>query len=346
VLEDDSNGQLKYKRLINGYRRFDPVRGMEYILDVVATDKQTKKTAKKRVQILKPLGEVEIVPMPYVTENSRVNLVLPINMETKTSFTSFMEKFAHVFMEAGENTYLFIAFFYKKGVPMTGKADPYTLLKSIVTYYENKYHNSAKISWMNIESDSSRTFDLVDHIAKKLTVDSLILLGTPGTDLDLEFINRARMNTIQKWQVYFPIAFWQYKPNIVYDKKPYPTTVEINEKYGHFETNMFAHASFYLSDYNTARSEAAKLKKDLSKMDLYDLFLQCHKLHVFRSTEPNLRHHYIEHRCSHLTPEGEYHRCLASRASGLASSKQLAMLLFEGQGHGQNGWDYKSLKLH
>ncbi|XP_064647695.1 chondroitin sulfate glucuronyltransferase-like [Lineus longissimus] len=345
ALQENPNGPLEYTRLINGYRQFDPVRGMEYFLDVVVTD-QTKKITKKRVHILKPLGEVEIVPMPYVTENSRVNLILPVTLETKTSFTDFMEKYANIFMEVGENTYLFIAFYYKTGVPMTGKADPYTLLKSIITYYENKYHNSAKISWMNVQSDSTHTFDLIDHLANKLTQESLILLSTPGSDIDIEFINRVRMNTIQKCQVYFPIAFWQYKPNIVYDQKPYPSTIEIEGKLGHFDKNQFVHASFYLSDYNTARSEATRLKKDLPKMDLYDLFLQCHTLHVFRATEPNLRHHFVEHRCNPLASEGEYHRCLASRANGLASSKALALLLLEGQGQGQSAWDYKSLKLH
>lgn len=34
-------GQLVYKRLVNGYRRFDPARGMDYVLDVACRDSVT-----------------------------------------------------------------------------------------------------------------------------------------------------------------------------------------------------------------------------------------------------------------------------------------------------------------
>lgn len=47
-IEDKYEGALKYRRFINGYRRFDPARGMDYILDVAFRDTTVGKTVHKR----------------------------------------------------------------------------------------------------------------------------------------------------------------------------------------------------------------------------------------------------------------------------------------------------------
>lgn len=40
-IEQTYDGQLVFKRLVNGYRRFDPARGMDYVLDVACRDSVT-----------------------------------------------------------------------------------------------------------------------------------------------------------------------------------------------------------------------------------------------------------------------------------------------------------------
>ena len=37
-LNEKYGNKFQYKRLVNGYRRFEPVRGMEYKLDLELTD--------------------------------------------------------------------------------------------------------------------------------------------------------------------------------------------------------------------------------------------------------------------------------------------------------------------
>lgn len=71
--------QLRFRkrRLLNGYRRFDPTRGMEYQLDLALeayTQKGHSQVIAKRVGLLRPLSAVEIIPMPYVTEATRVQV--------------------------------------------------------------------------------------------------------------------------------------------------------------------------------------------------------------------------------------------------------------------------------
>merc|ERR550532_1231219 len=115
------------------------------------------------------------------------------------------------------------------------------------------------------------------------------------------------MNSISNWQVFFPIAFWQYKPNLVYEEKPYPTTIDINSKVGHYDINSYVHASFYNSDYQYARKQMISTSAAVD-IDLFDMFLKYHNVHVFRAVEPALKIRFSMHTCSPVLKEEAYHR--------------------------------------
>ena len=330
-LNDKYQNRFTMKRLSNGYRRFDPVRGMEYILDLVLQENGKMNEVDKRVHLIRPLSILEIIPMPYVTENTRVNLILPVTLANRDGVVSFLDSFAHTCLDSGDNTHLFIVFIYDPMDRHSNKGDIFQVLKSMITFYENKYMNGAHMAWTMIHNTNPTQFTIMDAVAKKFTPESLLLLCTVGMDLSAEFLNRVRMNTISKWQVFFPIGFFQYRPNLVYDQIPYPTTIEINKNVGHFDHNSYEHASFYNFDYVTARREMISKKGVASQMDLFDMFLKYHSLHIFRAIEPALKHRYRQVFCSPRLNEDVYRKCLESRGFGLASRAQLAMLIFEHQ---------------
>lgn len=60
------------------------------------------------MEVCKPLGRVEVVPMPYVTENVRVNLILPVEAESKLEAMKFMENYARICMEKRDKTFLML----------------------------------------------------------------------------------------------------------------------------------------------------------------------------------------------------------------------------------------------
>ncbi|CAH1788052.1 unnamed protein product [Owenia fusiformis] len=319
-----------FGRLVNGYRRFDPTRGMEYTLDLTVKEKFGKSTEiHKRVHLVRPLSQVEIVPMPYVTENTRVNLILPVSAEDRDGVVSFLDSYAHTCLDSGDNTNLFIVFIYNPQDPID-KDDIFAVLKSMITYYENKYQNGARIAWTSIHSSSPNPeFIVMDAVSKKFPPQSLFLICSVGMELAIEFLNRVRMNTISGWQAFFPIGFYQYKPNLIYDETPYPTTIEINKNVGHFDNNLYEQASFYNSDYQYARKTISD--SVISKIEMYDMFIKYHHLHVFRAIEPALKHRFRERHCKPTLTETAYKRCLKSIATGLASRSQLALLIFEEQ---------------
>ncbi len=139
-------------------------------------------------------------------------------------------------------------------------------------------------------------------------------------------------------QVFYPIGFWQYKPNLVYKEKPYPTAIDIKPMTGHFDSNVYEHAAFFNSDYMTARKKmlatsVGSVPVRTADIVLFEMFLQHHTLHVFRAVEPALKLRYRDRFCVAGTGVNAeaYERCLSSRSEALASKAQLAMLVFEHQ---------------
>ncbi|KAB0399310.1 hypothetical protein E2I00_003130 [Balaenoptera physalus] len=66
--------RLQKQQLVNGYRRFDPARGMEYTLDLqleALTPQGGRRPLTRRVQLLRPLSRVEILPVPYPRQAQR-----------------------------------------------------------------------------------------------------------------------------------------------------------------------------------------------------------------------------------------------------------------------------------
>lgn len=100
--------KLKFKRLLNGYQKFDASRGMDYILDLEFIDTNTDKELIKRVEVCKPLGKVEILPVPYVTENTRINIILTVDLLNKQAALNFLEQYALDCMEKKYKTFLMV----------------------------------------------------------------------------------------------------------------------------------------------------------------------------------------------------------------------------------------------
>ena len=272
------------------------------------------------------LFQLEIVPMPYVTESSRVNLVLPVRVEDRDNVVSFLDSYAVTCLDTGDSTHLYVVFLYNDENPMqNGDDDVFSVLKSMMSFYESKYQNGARIAWTALHNNHPTQFTVLDAISKKFSKETLFLLCSVGMELSIEFLNRVRMNTIAGWQVFFPIAFWQYKPSLIYEKHPYPTEIKIDSQTGHFDAHIFQHASFYNADYHYARRQMISTGGVGAGGDLFDMFVKYHTLHVFRAIEPALRHKFREREC---WGDAE---CEVSRDESLASRKQLAMLIFEQQ---------------
>lgn len=334
------NDKFIYQKLVNGYKRFDPTRGTEYILDMLFLEDATGQEILKRIAAVRPLNEVEIVPVPFVTEHTRVILLVIIRASERNQALQFLENYAKACIEKQESTVMLLIFLYGPQDPGKGeKEDVFRPVKDLVNDLVNKYRsNGAKLAWFSVKTVGKMPpyFAIVDLVSRKLSTESLILLCHVDMEIHPEYINRVRMNTILKTQVFFPIPFNQYHPALAYKHIPFPDNVDVKKDLGHFDEDSFEHVSFYLADYLSVRKQLEnaismiKTDKDLKNenlynlhFDLFDIFLQS-KLHVMRAVEPYLRIKFKFESCDQESNMVTYQECLHTREKNLGTKSQMA----------------------
>ncbi|XP_067111037.1 chondroitin sulfate synthase 2 isoform X1 [Osmerus mordax] len=327
---------LKKQHLVNGYRRFDPTRGMEYTLDLqleVVNQKGRSRSITKRVHLVRPLSRIEIIPMPYVTEATRIHIILPLNLQDRNYVNHFLEVFASNAFETSENTILTFLFIYDPlEAQQVNQNDIFAGVKAQINAYEHKYP-TVKIPWISVKTETPSQIKFMDIISKKHPVDTLFFIANVNTNVNAEFLNRCRMNSINNWQVFFPIHFQDYNPDLAYHNTQPPATIDMVKDAGLFDRSSFEEACFYNSDYMTTRTHmAADVQENeeiLETLDIYDMFVKYSVLHVFRAVEPALHQQYRYQACNPRLSEDIYHRCVQSNLVSMGSRSQLAMLLFE-----------------
>uniref|UniRef100_H3B0C3 Hexosyltransferase n=2 Tax=Latimeria chalumnae TaxID=7897 RepID=H3B0C3_LATCH len=327
---------LRKQQLLNGYRRFDPTRGMEYTLDLqleVVTQKGHSRSIAKRIHLVRPLSSVEIIPMPYVTEATRIHIILPLTANDRDHINHFLQVYASRAFETNENAVLTFLFIYDPfQAQQVNQNDIFAQVKTKIAEYEHKYPD-VKIPWISVKTDAPSQIKIMDIISKKHPVDTLFFMADVGTEVSAEFLNRCRMNTINNWQVFFPIHFQNYNDLVAYHNKQPPAVIGVTREGGHFDRNVFDEACFYNSDYMASRTKMAvdvqENEEILEVLDIYDVFIKYSNLHVFRAVEPALKQRFRHRVCNPRLSEEIYHRCVQSNLEGLGSTSQLAMLLFE-----------------
>ncbi|KAJ3591735.1 hypothetical protein NHX12_006867 [Muraenolepis orangiensis] len=333
--------RLKKQQLINGYRRFDPTRGMEYTLDLqleVVNQKGHSRSMAKRVHLVRPLSRIEIIPMPYVTEATRVHVIIPLTLQDRSHVTRFLEAFASGPFETSENAILTFLFIYDPlEAQQVSQNDIFATVKAQINGYERKYA-AVKIPWISVKTETPSQIKFMDIISKKHPVDTLLFLADVNTNVNSEFLNRCRMNSINNWQVFFPIHFQDFHPAMAH-RDAAATAGNLVKEAGRFDRGAFDEACFYNSDYMATRARmSADVQENeelLESLDVYDMFVKYSSLHVFRAVEPALRQGRREQPCNPRLSEDVYHRCVEGSLESLGSRSQLAMLLFE-QEHGNS----------
>ncbi|KAG7282925.1 hypothetical protein CRUP_018425 [Coryphaenoides rupestris] len=335
--------RLTKQQLINGYRRFDPTRGMEYTLDLqleALSPQGHSRSIAKRVHLVRPLSRIEIIPMPYVTEATRVHVIVPLALQDRSHVDRFLEAFADGAFESSENAVLTFLFIYDPlEAQQVRQNDIFAGVKAQIAGYERKYP-AVKIPWISVKTETPAQIKFMDIISKKHPVDTLFFLADVNTNVNSEFLNRCRMNAINNWQVFFPVHFQDFHPAVAYHDQPAPPdAADMVKEAGHFDRGTFDEACFYNADYMATRARMAPDVQEneelLESLDVYDVFVRYSSMHVFRAVEPALRQRHRPQPCNPRLGEDVYHRCVQSSLEGLGSRLQLAMLLFE-QEHGNS----------
>lgn len=99
---------LQFHSVHTIYRRFDPARGLDYEIHLNYRDPSIPDLQLKSFEVVKPLGRVEIIPSPYVTESTRIALMVPVFEDHASNAQKFIDHYERVCMSNQDNTILLL----------------------------------------------------------------------------------------------------------------------------------------------------------------------------------------------------------------------------------------------
>ncbi|KAI8126812.1 Chondroitin sulfate synthase 2 [Lucilia cuprina] len=330
--------KTKFPTMINTgihsiYRRFDATRGMDYQihLNMRDTGRMSALTQRnsiiKSFQIVKPLGRVEVVPSPYVTESTRIAILVPTFEHQLEDALDFITQYEKICMHNQDNTFLLMIFMYRYDSSSKGDTDPFKSLKTLALDLSSKYKtDGSRIAWVSIRlpsalSDPIPSEDVMlnslyghneilsvavaDLALPKIGLESLVLMASNSITFKPDFLNRVRMNTIQGFQVYSPIGFMMYPCKLAGFCKECESC-DVSQSTGYFDKWNYDVISFYSRDYVQARKlveaslpitrtdndiEQLLTRADKTINNILDMFVSSQlPVHMLRGVEPNLRY--------------------------------------------------------
>lgn len=286
-------------------------------------------------------GLVEIIPMPFVSDQVKLFLIVIVHDDEQEALNYFLERSSQSIFEHERREKLEV------------------LLTHIVNNKEDfsksqQWFDSArqKIEQISINqtnclityhtilmtNNSIRSFDettmVLDFFQRRLRPNALIFVTNPFVDVETDFLSRCRLNVIEHTQIFFPIAFYQYHPKIIalHMNVTNPNNIELHKSHGWFNAFAFNQIGVYISDYVHLKNILIQAGVSLSSANLFDLFSRWTDFHIIRAPDQSLRVRYQPVQCEHLERidnKIEQQRCLIQRERGLASQTLLAKTLIE-----------------
>ncbi|CAF0940746.1 unnamed protein product [Brachionus calyciflorus] len=277
-----------------------------------------------------------------------INFVLPLTGRWEI-FNRFMLNYEQVCLQTKDNSKLVVVLFETKETKLIYDEESGHLLKQseminkLFDRLRKRYQISEdRLKLIIEEAKFSRSIGCELGAASFSQRDLIFFI-----DVDIyftrDFLFRARLNTIEFKQVYYPIVFSEYDPDdpleaikILSDSTNGNSTAKIRDD--HLNLNMdtgywrqfgFGIVAVYNSDLRRVGGFDVRIvgwgKEDV---DLYEKFVKSN-LTIFRSIDPGLIHVFHKIECDPALAEEQMIMCLGSKSTSIASQQNLANLIFE-----------------
>ncbi|KAG5683915.1 hypothetical protein PVAND_013173 [Polypedilum vanderplanki] len=317
--------ELNFIEMQTAYKRFDPVRGMEYKIHLVFHDADRNEVLKS-YEVVKPISLIQIIPSPYVTESTRISMIVPSFTHRIEETISFIERYEEICMQTKDSTTLMLVLLYNSNDSNKGESDVFYRLKNVaITTSKRIKNDDSRIAWVSIRlpqefdysyEDSDELLSslyanqeilslaVTDLALRKIGLESLVLAFSNVVNFKNDFLNRVRMNTIQGFQIFSPIGFMQY-PCKQTQMCNHCENCDVSQSTGYFDNNNHDIISFYSRDYVDARKKLEQyvpiVRKDADIINLQtrqykdvtrviDIFVRAKtQVHILRAVEPTLR---------------------------------------------------------
>lgn len=284
----------------------------------------------------------------YAVYGRRIHFVLPL-MGRQEVFTRFMKNYEDIVLKSDEAVTLIVVLYIDGKNPLD-----YGNTESLIKNYREQYGKEIKLVQMG-STTFSRGAALTEGL-KQCASDDLVFF----IDVDMMFnhitLRRIRINTIKYNQVYFPIVFSEYNPEVVngedfnrFTGESFVTNTnlgkfvvssesdvksdrelanlkyskEINDDFGYFRQYGFGILSIFKCDFERVGGFDLSIKGwGLEDVQLFETLIKSN-LTVYRGADDSLVHIYHSVDCDKGLEKSQFLMCLGTKASTYGSEKHM-----------------------
>ena len=312
--EGSKNPFVPPYHLYDGFTTLDHSSGVQYSLHMSVNRKGIKQSHDYVAEVFIPFNGAGMATFEKIEKRFSSNVHIIVCVSKATDLSDFIQMYTSVCLNEDLPTELHIVQF---GANSRVDAQINSL----------KYDNPrAKVTTYEVSSGNFSHSVGYQLVAEHLHGNDLLLLFDYGLTFTSEFINHCRMNTIQNKQVYFPMLFSFYKPDLVAKNQQRPPQMLISADSGFFLRYNYQVVSIYQSDYMKIVQLTGSTKGNVNEDVRFLNKVLSSDVYVMRALEPYLRRNYRPRSCQGLSGNTRL-ACLNSRAEAIGSKKLLGSVL-------------------
>ncbi|VVC98773.1 unnamed protein product [Leptidea sinapis] len=289
----------------------------------------------------------------YPIYDRRIHFILPL-LGRQEIFVRFMKNYEDIVLMSDEAVSLIVVMYLDSKNPLD-----YRNAEALIDHYNDLYGKDIKIVHMG-STTFSRGAAITEGIKVCADEDLMFFI-----DVDMMFnhitLRRIRISTIRYNQVYFPIVFSEYNPEVVngedFNKLKNGTldtktdtskhvensvdnvprsdresadlkyTKEINDDYGYFRQYGFGILSIFKCDFHRVGGFDLNIKGwGLEDVEFFETLIKSN-LTVYRIADDSLVHKFHSVDCDKNLEKSQFLMCLGTKASTYGSEKHMTYYL-------------------
>ena len=310
------------------YQTLNPILGHINIVNARVHSEITGEKENKLHTVNQRFGHLELDELEC-TDNrgnnaERINFIVPLYGKNDT-FIRFMNNFEETILKHNENVSLLVAFF------KDGRNEVhYKEIDQFIHNLKSKYPNH-ELHLLELIGEFQRAIAL-QKASSEFPDNSLLFFVDVDCVIEQSLLYRIRQNTYQGKQVYFPITFSQYIPEMVKTLQNVSSDVNVTEMFsnnkGYWRIWGYGLLALYKSDldkvggFNTNIKGWGKEDTDLATNIINK------KLNIFRSTDNGLIHIYHKINCDPKLSHRQFVMCTGTKRATYGSAQALSEILY------------------